>query len=254
MSSSEMTRGSDAIVSPTFSVASEWRNGCSGVDRALRPAGPPAGDRGEHVGGGLDRRALHVVQHAADAAELLAAAGATGAAVDEHRQGRAVAGRLGGVVAVEHQDAAVPRREAEHERAGDGRVVGDDRADERPLAARGQGDRLVERVVRHHGRHRAEGLDVVGLDRTGAGPEQHRRHERAALRVTGEARGARRVAEDDVGRRAQRLDGLADLLALAERGERAHPHGLVAGVADGDRRRASPRSRRSSRRRRPPAR
>ena len=76
----------------------------------------------------------------------------------------------------------------------------------------------------------------MGLDRAGAGPEQHRRHERAALAVTGEPRGRGRVAEDDVGRGAQGLDGLADLLALPERGERAHPDGLVAGVADRDRR------------------
>ena len=198
MSSSEMTRGSR-------------RDGVADLQRrqrvaervlrrhgALRAARPPAGDRGEHVGGGLDRRALHVVQHAAYAAELLAAAGATGAAVDQHRQGGAVAGGLGRVVAVEHEDAAVPRREAEHERAGDGRVVGDDRADERALAAGGQGDGLVEGVVRHHRGHRAEGLDVVRLDRSGAGPEQHRRHEGAALGVAGEARGRGRVAVDDV--------------------------------------------------------
>ena len=71
----------------------------------------------------LDRGALHVVEHAADAAELLAAAGAAGAAVHEHRQRRAVAGGLGGVVAVEDQDPAVPRREAEHDVAGDVAVV-----------------------------------------------------------------------------------------------------------------------------------
>ena len=38
---------------------------------ARGPGGPAAGDRGQHVGGGLDRGALHVVEHAADAAELL---------------------------------------------------------------------------------------------------------------------------------------------------------------------------------------
>ena len=45
-------------------------------------------------------------------------------------------------------------------------VVGDHRADERPLAARGQGHGLLQRVVRHHRRHRTEGLHVVRLDRT----------------------------------------------------------------------------------------
>ena len=114
---------------------------------ALRAGRPLAGDRGQHVGRGLDRGALHVVQHAADAAELLAATGATGAAVDEHRQRGAVAGGLAGVVAVEHEDAAVPRREAERHGARDGRVVGDHRADEAARAAGGQRDRLVEVVV-----------------------------------------------------------------------------------------------------------
>ena len=85
---------------------------------ARRAGGPAAGDRGHHVGRGLDRGALHVVQDAADAAELLAAAGPAGAAVDEHRQRGAVAGRLAGVVAVEDQDPAVPGRDAE----GDGRA------------------------------------------------------------------------------------------------------------------------------------
>ena len=48
---------------------------------------PAAGDGGEEARGALDGGALHVVLHAADAAHLLAAAGAAGAAVDEDRQG-----------------------------------------------------------------------------------------------------------------------------------------------------------------------
>ena len=74
----------------------------------------------------------------------------------------------------------------------------------------------------------------MGLDGPGTGLEQHRRHEGAALGIPGEPGGRRGVAVDHVAGGAQRLDGLADLLALAEGGQRAHPHRLVAGVADDD--------------------
>ena len=164
----------------------------------------------------LDRGALHVVQHAADAAELLAAAGAAGSAVHQHRQRRAVAGGLRGVVAVEHQDPAVPRREAEHDRARDVGVVGDDRADQAAAAAGGEGDRLVEAVVRDHGADRAERLDVVRLAGPVGGAQQQRRQERAALGVGVDDVDPVGVAEDDLGGAAQRLDGLAHLVALAE--------------------------------------
>ena len=93
------------------------RNGCTPVVRAAPLAQRPV--IGEHVGRALHGRALHVVQHAADAAHLLAAAGAAGAAVHQGGQRRAVPGGLAGVVAVEHEQPAVPRREAQDDRAGD---------------------------------------------------------------------------------------------------------------------------------------
>ena len=83
--------------------------------------------------------------HAADAAHLLAAAGATRTAVHEHRQRRAVAGRLAGVVAVEHEQPAVPRRDAEHDLAREVGVGGDDRAGQAALPAGGQRDRVGDR-------------------------------------------------------------------------------------------------------------
>ena len=86
------------------------------------------------VGLALHGGALHVVQDAADAAHLLAAAGAAGPAVHELRHRRAVAGRLLGVVAVEHQQPAVPGSDAEDDLAGEGGVAGDDRAGEAALA------------------------------------------------------------------------------------------------------------------------
>ena len=45
--------------------------------------------------------------------------------------------------------------------ARDRRVVGDQRPDQAALAAGGEGDGLVERVVRQHGADRPERLDVV---------------------------------------------------------------------------------------------
>ena len=93
--------------------------GASGRD-ARRTASWPLpdaapGDRRQHVRRGLHRDPLHVVQDAADPAELLTAAGPTRPAVDEARERRAVAGRLGGVVAVEHEQPPVPGRQAEDE-------------------------------------------------------------------------------------------------------------------------------------------
>src|SRR6185312_5384597 len=68
-----------------------------GIELA-RPLRPAAGDRGNEIGRALHGRALHVVQYAADAAHLLAAAGASRAAVHQLRQRRAVPGRLLGAV------------------------------------------------------------------------------------------------------------------------------------------------------------
>jgi hypothetical protein len=77
---------------------------------------PHPGERGEHLGRALHGGALHVVQHRTDAAELLAAARATGSAVHEVRQRRAVTRRGARVVAVEEQHAAVVRGDARRER------------------------------------------------------------------------------------------------------------------------------------------
>ena len=71
------------------------------------------------------------MQHAAHAAQLLAAAGPSRAAVHEHGQRRAVLGRLGGVVAVQDEQPAVPRGQAENHLAGEGRLYDFTRADNR---------------------------------------------------------------------------------------------------------------------------
>ena len=130
-------------------------------DRARAARHPASGDRREHVRAALHRRALHVVRDAAHPAHLLAAAGAPGPAVHELGHRRAVARRLLRVGAVEHQQAPVPRRDAQDDVAGEIRVGGDDRAGQRALPARGQRDDLGGRRVRQHRRHRAERLDLV---------------------------------------------------------------------------------------------
>ena len=77
---------------------------------------PDSGHRGQHFGAALNCRALHVVEHAAHATQLLATACATRATVHQHRQRRTVAGRGASVVTVEQQHAAVGRCGAQGER------------------------------------------------------------------------------------------------------------------------------------------
>ena len=101
-----------------------------------------AGDGGQHPRAGLHRRALHVVQHAADAAHLLAAAGPPRAAVHQRGQRRSVPGGLGCVLAVQHEEPAVPGRQAEDHVAGEGDVGRDDRAGQAAPAARRELDHL----------------------------------------------------------------------------------------------------------------
>ncbi len=124
------------------------------------------------------------------------------------------------------------------DRARDVAVVGDQRPHQAAPAARGQRDRLVDGVVGHHGADRAERLHVVRLDRALRGAQQHGGEEGATLGVAVDEVDVVGVAEDDVRGRAQRLDRLADLLALAEARERTHADALVAGAADADLRQA----------------
>ena len=133
------------------------------VDDVLGRAGDILlGDRGDHRRRGLDRGALHVMLDAADAAHLLAAAGAAGAAVDQHRQRRAVAGRFGGVGAVDHQHPAVIGGGALDELArGVGRM-GEQRQREAAHAAIGERDRVGHVLVGHDRRDRTERLDSRG--------------------------------------------------------------------------------------------
>jgi len=92
--------------------------------RSHRGTGVPLPrDGGQHVGRALDSRALHVVQHRTDAAELLTAAGPPGSAVHEVRNGRSVARAAARIDPVKHQHPAVVRCDPEHERTRDIGVV-----------------------------------------------------------------------------------------------------------------------------------
>ena len=199
MSASLTVRRCVSSESPTASSSKCLRNGWTSPSLQRRAANVFAGHRRQHRRRALHRRALQEVLDGADAAELLAAAGAARAAVLEHRQRRAVAGRLGRGVAIEDEQAAVPRRHLRDRLRRDLRIVGDERRDQAAAAARGERERLVEVVVRHQRRDRAERLDVV--DRVvlhAVAAEHERRREEGAV---GDALAFRREA---VARRRRR--------------------------------------------------
>ena len=99
--------------------------------------------------------------HAANAAHLLASTGASGAAMDQDGKRRAVAGRFLRIVAVDDEHPAVKGRGAANEVAGCIRRMGEQGQSEAALAAIGQRNGVVQVLVGHDGRDRAEGLDVV---------------------------------------------------------------------------------------------
>jgi len=98
-------------------------------------ASPAAAERGDHVRGRLHGRALHVMQHAANAAELLSAARSARTAVYQRCERRAVSGRFLRTGRVHHQDAPMIGSEPEHQTARE-RVIGrEDRGHEAAAAA-----------------------------------------------------------------------------------------------------------------------
>ena len=107
MSASVTVRVPVSTASPISSSSKCLRNGWTSVSRRGAPAIQVPVTLAQGGGRALQGRALHVVQDTADAAHLLAAAGAAGAAVDQGRERRAVAGRFLAAVAVDDQQAAV---------------------------------------------------------------------------------------------------------------------------------------------------
>ena len=109
-----------------------------------------------------------MVHHRADAAEFLAAAGAAGTAVDQVRDRGTVAGGAAGVLAVEHEHAAVVGRDPGDQLLGHGGIVGADRGHQRAAAAGGEPDGVGQVRVADHRGHRAEGLERVDSSASGS--------------------------------------------------------------------------------------
>jgi hypothetical protein len=136
-------RGPASMVSPIDSSSKVRVNGWT-ADFGLAAPLIQVPVMPEDVRAALDGGALHVVHDAADAAQFLAAAGASRAAMDHVRQRRAVAGGLLGAVAVVDIDAAMGGAGINQQRAGDGGIMGDDGSDEAALAAVHQLTRVGE--------------------------------------------------------------------------------------------------------------
>ncbi len=135
----------------------EWVGARIKLATAARPA---PGDRGDHIGAALHRRALHVVHQAADAAHLLPAPGATRAAMHQVRQRGAVAGGFAGAMAVHRDDAPVKGSQPEHQLCRQCIVGAEHRGGKTAAATARERDGLSAGAVRHHRAHRPEGLDA----------------------------------------------------------------------------------------------
>ena len=165
------------------------------------------------------------------AAHLLASAGATGATVNQHRQGRTVARRFRSIVSVQHQHPAVIGGRALNELAGRVGRIGEHRQHEAASAAVRKRDRVGDVAVRHDRRHRPKRFAVV--DRLSppwiVGAQQHGRQKCAARnRRLGVG-----IAGDDPRSGSLELGDLfADVVALAGADQSAHACIFGPRVAD----------------------
>ena len=172
MSSRVTERVSVQSVSPMVISSKVRRKGCAGPSvsaaegmRVLADLGragqPLAGDLGDHIGAALHGGALHVMQHAAHAAQFLAAARASGPAMHQMGQGGAVARRLCHGGPVGDVDPTVPGGTLQRDDPRHLRILCDQRRDQRPAAAIGQRGCMGQVAIRHQGRDRAERFDCV---------------------------------------------------------------------------------------------
>src|SRR5690606_19127493 len=194
--------------------------------------------RSSDLGVALEGDPLHVRVQAALAAELLAAAGAAGAAVEERGQGGAGAGALGGHLRGAEVEPAGPRAGRGDEAGDPVAVVGVGRADEAALAPRDERGREVRiAVVRPDGDDGAE--DLVIVERRARHRRRGQGHDRAD-EVAGAPRDAGGLdlagaAEAGGGGRREPGEALADVAELLRRRERAHADLLARRIADHDR-------------------
>ena len=120
---------------------------------------------------------------------------------------------------------------AEHELSGHALVVGDDRADQAALTARGQLHGVRDAVVRQQGADRPERLDVVGLGGVEVvAAQQHGRQEGTAVLVGADDLEVVRIADDQLRDAAQRLDRPQHLVPLVDAGQGAHRDAVRPGA------------------------
>src|SRR5256886_8124002 len=189
----------------------------------------------QEAGMSLYRSALQVVRQGTQAAEFLATAGAAGSAVEHLWHGDAVAGGLGGGVAVEDEQPAVPGREPGNQLARDVVVARDGPAGKAATTERRRVDNLVPIGIRQHGGHRAERLDLMrrrGVDVVAT--KQHRRQERALTGVGTRYVNRVRIAEGEPRAHGQLTDRGPYLVSLAKAGQGAHVGVRQARVAHHD--------------------
>ena len=104
---------------------------------------PTPAERGDGVGGALHGGALHVVQHAANAAQFLAPAGASRAAMHQRRERRAVTGRFLGAAGIRPRECGHGTgRDPSTRRAASASSAENHRGREAPAAAARERDRI----------------------------------------------------------------------------------------------------------------
>ncbi len=153
----------------------------------------------------------------ADAAEFLAVTGAAGTAVHQVRQRRTVPGGLGRGILIEHQHPAVPWGDTQDQVPHHLRIGGDQGADQAAATTGGQVDGMIGVPVAQHRADRPEDLDVVRFATAGIlGPQQHRRQERATLRVGADHLEVVRIADHHVRRGGEFGQVLPDIVPLRQ--------------------------------------
>ncbi|MCY1220223.1 hypothetical protein D9M72_322290 [compost metagenome] len=178
-----------------------------------------------------------MVHYRTDTTQFFTAAGTSRTAVDQMRDRRTVPGGAAGVLAVEHQDAAVVRGNPGDQFAGNLGIVGAHRSHQRAAATGGEAHGVGQVGVADHRGHRAEGFQRVNFLSLGIRPaEQHRGHERTvfddALAAVGA--GDRRRIQGAVRKLAAGVEhGLnsgADIGQLLKGSERTHGDALGTGI------------------------
>src|SRR5215468_712073 len=172
----------------------------------------------------LHRQALVIEAQAVEAAQLLAGAGAAGAAVIALRHDDAVAGVRARDRGIDREDAPMARPDRAHHAGEEILVLAVDRGDERAAAAPDQRHRILFVAIGHDGGGGAEHLDLV--HRGGRARvlelEQGRRHECRLALVDAVKRGRLNATAHERGFGGQPPDAIERRRLLAARHHRTH--------------------------------